>query len=391
MTKKTHSPQSNSENNQLVKASANPNTQLINHLNRIINTQEKLNEPNISLNTFIKVAAQQAQNLTHATGTVIELIEDDNLVYQAATGSLDNFEGQQNDKNDGISGLCLSTHQVIRSDDVENDSRIHADEYSKLQAKSLVITPFFHENNVTGVIKVISSELNAFSDIDIQTIRVIAGLIGSAVSKQLQQEILEQANHEKTRALEDLRKMEKKIKHITHHDYLTGLPNQNSFIDQLDVILAKAKRKKQLIALMYLDIDNFKNVNDSMGHAIGDKLLHAFASRLKQCLRSSDTVARFGGDEFILLLDDIKEAQDAVVISNKILQAMRQPFNLGNKPLNITTSIGIAFLKDFDISADDFLKQADQALYISKNSGRNTFYIYDNDLTIEHSPTNLQP
>jgi diguanylate cyclase (GGDEF)-like protein len=111
--------------------------------------------------------------------------------------------------------------------------------------------------------------------------------------------------------------------------------------------------------LMYLDIDHFKIINDTIGYATGDKLLHAFALRLKQCIRSSDIAARIGGDEFTLLIDDIKEAQDVIVIADKVLQAMRNPFQINDKPLNITTSIGIAFLKEKEISADEFLKQAD--------------------------------
>ena len=200
------------------------------------------------------------------------------------------------------------------------------------------------------MITVVANHVNAFSEIDIQTIRVIAGFIGSAISHHLMYETTQKLMQEKAHILEDLRKSEKKMKHISHHDYLTGLPNRNLFNDQLTMTLAKAKRKKQLIALMYLDIDQFKNVNDTMGHAFGDKLLQAFAHRLKQCLRSSDIAARFGGDEFILLIDDIREVQDAIVISNKILQAMRQPFNLGNKPLNITTSIGISFCETLKLA-----------------------------------------
>jgi diguanylate cyclase (GGDEF)-like protein len=120
-----------------------------------------------------------------------------------------------------------------------------------------------------------------------------------------------------------------------------------------------------------------------MGHAIGDQLLQAFALRLKQCIRSTDIAARIGGDEFTLLLDDIHEEQDAIVIAEKVLQSMRKPFSLQGKPLRLTTSIGVAFLKNPDISADDFIKQADQALYVAKNSGRNTYYIFDTELQYE--------
>lgn len=374
--------------NQGIKSTTLSSHELINHLNRIINIQDRLHDSNLKVDTFIRTAAEQVQNLTKAAGASIELVEGDNLVYKAATGSMEKLIGKIIDKNISISGLCISTHQIIRSDDMENDPRMDNQEIKQLQAKSMIITPFFYAKGAAGVVKIISSRLNAFSDIDIQTIRIIAGLIGEAINQQIMQTEMEQINEEKTHALDDLKKSEKKIKHISRHDYLTNLPNRNFFNDQLELTLAKAKRKKQLIAIMYLDIDQFKDVNDTMGHSYGDKVLIAFANRLKQCMRASDVAARFGGDEFIVLVDDIKEVQDAIVISNKILQAMRQPFTISNKPVVLTTSIGIAFLRDSDISPDDFIRQADQALYVSKNSGRNTFYIYDNDLTVEHTPTN---
>jgi diguanylate cyclase (GGDEF)-like protein len=384
MTKK-RSPHKNSHKNHSTNPHHESHPVLSNHLNRIINTQDRMNEANLNIDLFLNIAANQVHNMTGASGTVIELVKGDDLLHQVALGCMEKFAGLRTDKNNGISGLCISTHQIIRAEDAENDSRIDIKECLQMKARSLIVTPFFYGNHASGVIKVISDRLNAFTDIDIQTIHVIAGLIGSAMTQHHLHEASQTSLQEKERALENLRKMEKKTKHMAHHDYLTGLPNRNLFNDQLTLTLAKAKRKKQLIALMYLDVDHFKNVNETYGHALGDTLLQAIAHRLKQCLRASDLAARFGGDEFVVLIDDIKEVQDAIVISNKILQAMRQPFNLGDKPLSITMSIGISFLRDVDITADDFIRQSDQALFISKNSGRNTFYIFDNELTVEQS------
>jgi|GEM_PF-2053925 diguanylate cyclase (GGDEF)-like protein len=358
---------------------------LSNYLNRIINVQNRLNEANLNLDSFLHIAAQQLHIIAHATGTTIELVDGDDMVYRAALGNMENFAGHRNDKNNSISGLCISTHQIIRSEDIENDSRIDPKEALQMRARSLVVAPFFYGNHAAGVIKITSAESNAFNELEIQTIHVIAGLIGSAITQHHMFVSSQLLAKEKDHAVDTLRKLEKKMKHITHHDYLTGMANRHLFNDQLNLVLAKAKRRKQLVALMYLDIDHFNNVNETQGHAFGDKLLQAFAHRLKQCLRASDLAARFGGDEFVILIDDLKETQDAIVITNKILQAMRQPFIICNKPLSITTSIGISFLKDNEISADDFIRQSDQALFISKSSGRNTFYIYDNDLTVEHS------
>jgi diguanylate cyclase len=385
MRKKNRTPDSNSQNNQIITSSAPKNPSLINHLNSIINTQERLNEVNFDLDSFMSMAAQQIHFLTNATGTAIELTAGDDIVCRAATGTIKKYLGQKSDKNNGITGLSISTHQIIRSDDTEKDVRINPEELLKIEARSLVIAPLFFEGNPVGVIKIVSNKVNAFNEVDIQTLRVIAGLASSAIAHQIMSEHENELAKKKNKALDDLRKTEKKLKHTAQHDYLTGLPNHTLFIHHLTLALAKAKRKKQLIALMYLDIDLFAQVNESMGHNIGDNVLYAFAQRLKKCIRSSDLAVRYGGDEFILLIDDFKEPSDVTVIAEKILQTVRQPFNINNKSITLTTSIGIAFLNDADTSAEDFLKQAYQALYVSKNTGRNTFYIFNNDLLYERS------
>lgn len=386
MANKNHSSQHISHKNQSDKCNAANNEQLINHLNRIINTQDRMHESKFNLDAFLRMAAEQIQQLTHASGTAIEFIEENSFVCRAATGSMEKYADQRQDKNTGVSGLCITTHQIFRSNDIQNDALIHSDEMHEMNARSLVVAPLFYEGNPVGVIKIASDQTNAFSDIDIQSIRVISGLINSAIGLHTMHERATSLEKEKSHAIDNLKKMEKKFKHASQHDALTGLPNRTLFNEYLRMQLAKAKRKKTLLVLMYLDIDHFKNIIETMGHSIGDKLLSVFAKRLKQCTRSSDIVARFGGDEFTLLIDDMKDMNEAVVIADKILQAVRQPFQLNNKSINLTASIGITFMKDKDISTDDFIKQADQALYVCKNSGRNNFYIFDNEL-LQEQPT----
>lgn len=385
MPKKTQLPDSNSLNNQTITSDIPKDQSLINYLNSLINTQERLNEVNFNLESFMNMAVQQIHFLTHATGVAIELAEGNDIVCCAATGSIKKFLGKNIDKNNGISALSMSTHQIIRSDDTESDARINAEECRQLDARSLIVAPLFYEGNPVGAIKIISNQLNAFNEIDIQILRVIDGLVSSAIARQITSEHEDKLTEEKAQALDDLRKTEKKLKHSSQHDYLTGLPNRTVLNQHLALGLAKAKRKKQLIALMYLDIDLFSQVNESLGHDVGDSVLYAFAQRLKKCIRSSDLAVRYGGDEFVLLIDDFKEATDVTVIADKILQSVRQPFHLNNESISLTTSIGIAFLNDKDIKAEDFLKQAYQALYVSKNTGRNTFYIFNNDLLYEPS------
>jgi len=385
MAKKNHSSHLNSHKNQLDKSNVVNNEQLINHLNRIINTQDKIYESKFNLDAFLHMAAEQIQQLTHANGMTIELIEDNHFVCRAATGSMTKYAGRREDKNNGLSGLCITTHQVFRSNDIHHDALIHSEEIHEMDAQSVVVAPLFHEGNSVGVIKMTSDHTNAFSDIDIQSIRVMSGVINFAITFHTMYEHTKTLEKEKTHTLDNLRKLERKFKHASQHDELTGLPNRALFNEYLHIHMAKAKRKKHLIVLMYLDIDHFKNVIETMGHVVADKLLRAFANRFKQCTRSSDIAARFGGDEFTLLIDDMKDMNEIIVIADKILQAIRQPFQIDDKSINITASIGIAYMKDKDINADNLIKQADQALYVCKNSGRNTFYIFDNELLQEHT------
>lgn len=388
MAKKSDKSQQKKTNNQSITKPAPVNssyvTDLINYFNRVISIQSYLIDTNFNLSTFLSFAISQIQTLTKSTGIAIELIEDDKTFYRAALGSLKKYLNAHFNINDSMAALSINTHQIIRYDNTEKDDRINKNTYQSIGSPSSVITaPFFHDGKVIGCIVIVSKKPNAFTELDVQVASIMAGLVGYGISQQVFQEKTKKLTAEQEQTQESLKKAEKKLKHTMHHDYLTGLANRNLFNEQLKIVIAKAKRKKQLVALMYLDIDHFKNINEMYGHSIGDKLLFSFAMRLKQCVRSSDIIARLGGDEFVLLIDDIKEPQDVIVIADKVLQSMRKPFTFNKKSLNITTSIGISFLNDPDISTDEFINQADQALYISKNSGRNTFYIFNSELLHE--------
>jgi diguanylate cyclase (GGDEF)-like protein len=296
------------------------------------------------------------------------------------------YEGMKFDINDSIALLSINTHQIVRSDHAKTDDRINTKTLNQIGSpSSLIIAPLFHDGKSVGALSVVAKKVKEFDDLGVQAVRILAGLMGYAISQQLYQEKNLHLCEQQSNTMHNLKKTEKELEFSVHHDYLTGLPNRQLFNEQLATIIKKAKRKKQLMALLYLDIDHFKNINETFGPAMGDKLLSAFALRLKHNVRASDIIARLGGDEFVLLADDIKEAQDAIVIVDKIMQAMRNPFPFNKQLIHLTISIGIAFLTDFSITADEFIKQADQALYISKNSGRNTFYIFNSELLHETS------
>jgi diguanylate cyclase (GGDEF)-like protein/PAS domain S-box-containing protein len=169
---------------------------------------------------------------------------------------------------------------------------------------------------------------------------------------------------------------EEELRYIATHDALTGVPNRALFNDRLTLALTQADRNKKKLAVMLLDLDYFKDVNDTMGHSTGDQLLRVVGNRLKELLRSGDTVARVGGDEFLLLLAEIASIKDANVIARKILEAFRKPFVLNDNEIMITTSIGVSIYPDDGADANTLTKHADVAMYRAKDKGRDNFQRY---------------
>jgi diguanylate cyclase (GGDEF)-like protein len=183
--------------------------------------------------------------------------------------------------------------------------------------------------------------------------------------------------HESTqRELAERIRAEEAVRRLAYHDTLTGLPNRTLFNDRLGVALAHARRHKQRVAVMLLDLDHFKGVNDTLGHSVGDQLLKAVGARLASAMRESDTVCRMGGDEFLLLLPEMAEPEYARNAAERILQAIRQPFVLGKHVLRVTTSAGFAIYPDDGEDADTLVKKADVAMYRAKEEGRDNYQRY---------------
>ncbi|HIE17492.1 MAG TPA: GGDEF domain-containing protein [Dehalococcoidia bacterium] len=178
------------------------------------------------------------------------------------------------------------------------------------------------------------------------------------------------------RDITEYKQLEQKLADIATHDSLTGLPNRILLNDRIAVGLAQAERSGSKLAVMMLDLDRFKDVNDTLGHSVGDNLLKAVAERLQSLVRKTDTVARLGGDEFVLVLPQISQLEDAIKIAQKVLKAIRKPFTLNGYDLCITTSIGIAVYPEDGKDVDALLKNADIAMYWAKEQGRDAYEIY---------------
>jgi diguanylate cyclase (GGDEF)-like protein/PAS domain S-box-containing protein len=172
----------------------------------------------------------------------------------------------------------------------------------------------------------------------------------------------------------DRKRIEEALQSVAQTDPLTGLANRMLLLDHVRLAIARSARSGTKIALLYLDIDRFKQVNDSLGHAVGDALLKGFALRLRACVRTSDTVARLGGDEFVVLLDELKEADHALRVAENILDAMAAPLAIDGQSLKISVSIGLAVRSGTD-NVERFIQRADVALYEAKRAGRNTVRI----------------
>ncbi|OWY67550.1 response regulator receiver protein [cyanobacterium TDX16] len=177
------------------------------------------------------------------------------------------------------------------------------------------------------------------------------------------------------------KRIEQQLIHDALHDDLTGLPNRTFFLERLELALRYTKRHPDyLFAVLFIDLDRFKIVNDSLGHAVGDRLLIAFTSLMQQCLRTSDTVARFGGDEFTILLEDIEQIADAIKIADRIQAELAQPFELEGHTVFTTASIGIVFSGMGYESPAELLRDADTAMYRAKESGKAQYTIFNPDM-----------
>jgi len=189
--------------------------------------------------------------------------------------------------------------------------------------------------------------------------------------------------------ISEMKLQQEQIKHQAYHDALTGLPNRLLARDRLTMAIANARRNQHKLAVFFLDLDNFKNINDSLGHAAGDLLLQKVAKRLQHLLREEDTVARLGGDEFLVLVTNIQSKTEITALSNRLLTGFRKPIVAENHELFVTISIGIAFYPEDGTDEGTLIKNADVAMYQSKSQGKNKHHFFTSELS-EHATKRFQ-
>jgi diguanylate cyclase (GGDEF)-like protein/PAS domain S-box-containing protein len=179
------------------------------------------------------------------------------------------------------------------------------------------------------------------------------------------------------------RAMAEQIAHSAEHDLLTGLPNRLLLNDRVGQAIAMAQRHRGKVALLFLDMDGFKHINDSLGHSAGDKLLQSIANRLTDCVRAPDTVSRQGGDEFIVLLQEVKAPEDVAIAVKRLLKSLAETYSTGQRNLHITASIGVSLYPDDGLDAETLIKNADTAMYQAKENGRQCYQFFKSEMNVK--------
>jgi diguanylate cyclase (GGDEF)-like protein/PAS domain S-box-containing protein len=180
--------------------------------------------------------------------------------------------------------------------------------------------------------------------------------------------------------ISDRKRAEEQIEFHAYHDVLTHLPNRKLFTDRLRHSLTRAKRNNRSVAVMFIDLDHFKTINDTLGHTAGDELLLEMARRLRECVRDDDTVARLGGDEFTIILAELRQPEDALAVAQKILEAVQEPLRIGGVPIVVSASIGIALYPEDGVDPESLLRNADSAMYRAKEAGRSNVQLCTDEM-----------
>ena len=321
---------------------------------------------NLSLEAVLEAILESALELIVADDTHIFLYEHGLLSFGAAL-----FDGHRQNKPIMNPRQHGSTYQVAREgvmlvvNDVMSDPLFEDQRWEG----SIISLPLKIGNKVLGVMNVALRHPHNFSENEIQALESLGDQASIAIRNA---NLYEQAQQE----ISDRKKAEKAIQHLANHDALTGLPNRRLFNERISLEISRSQRNNQKIGIMLFDLDHLKKVNDSYGHNVGDLLLQAVAQRLLGLLRKSDTVARMGGDEFLLILPEMNQKEDAIITAERILDALSTPFHLDSYEVLTTTSIGIVFFPDDGEDVSSLIKKADISMYKAKEKGGNVYHVY---------------
>lgn len=315
----------------------------------LIKLQTEVAKLGMAIDKVLDLVTDRSMILTGADGAVIELADDDFMVYRSADGIAKNQLGLRISKQNSLSGLCVATGQIIRCDDARLDPRVDLAACEKVGLRSMIVVPLAHQGTVIGVLKVLSKKPANFSEADATLLGMLSELVAASMF------FAAHYDHDQ-------------LFYRATHDELTGLANRALFIDHLRKAIAQANRKKGLVGVMMIDMNGLKQINDQLGHRYGDAAIQEFARRLKQSSRETDTVARFGGDEFGIVLTPIDSVDSVALKSQRLAKSIEQPYDFEGQQLPICASYGGAVYPEDSHILDELLDIADQAMYAHKRT-----------------------
>ncbi|MFQ5956723.1 MAG: diguanylate cyclase domain-containing protein [Candidatus Brocadiales bacterium] len=312
----------------------------------------------VTLRTMLQqCTVAMAQHLDAAFARIWTLNKEEHVLeLQASAGMYTHLDGPHSRVPVGKLkiGVIVQERKPFLTNDVVNEPWISDREWAKREGMAAFAGhPLIVEDRLVGVMAMFARE--PLAEYTIEALASVADEIAVGIERKQAEETIQQ---------------------MAYYDAVTALPNRTLFSDRLNMELAHAHRNRQMLALLFLDLDRFKVINDTLGHTIGDRLLKGVAGRLKNCVRGEDTVARMGGDEFTLILPGIVHVDDVTKVASKILESVKKPLMLDDYELNITISIGITIYPNDGEDAEILLRNADIAMYRAKEKGRDNYQYY---------------
>ena len=312
-------------------------------LRTIIDVQRAINDADPTASAVMQIVADEALKATHALGAVVELAEGDDMVYTVTSGSLKGTEGLRLALHGSLSGLSVMSGEVLVANDTETDDRVDRAACRRVHARSMICVPLRHGDRTEGVLKVMSDRPQAFAEDDVRLLEQLAEFIATALRRA---------------AIMDEREQAASV------DGLTGLANRQAFLSGLDRAIATAATGRHVVAVLYFDLDGFKPINDTYGHAVGDEVLRTVGHRVGAKCRAPDMAARIGGDEFAALLV-ASEYLNVVDRRDHLMALVREEIPTSAGMMHVDVSCGLAKVSGEDL-AESVLVRADAAMYADK-------------------------
>lgn len=278
------------------------------------------------------------------------------------------------------------TKESVILDNASEDEKYMNDIYiSKNKSKSILCMPVLSKGDIIGILYLENNLIEGAFSIDrVEILKVVASQLAISLENANLYNNLEELVEERTRELKEeiieRRKIQKQLEEMATHDNLTGLANRKLFQDRLIHSLESAKRNNSNLSVLYIDLDGFKAVNDTLGHDSGDMVLIVVTERFLSCVRSCDMVSRLGGDEFTIIIEGLEDVEDIIIICNRIIDEVKKPIKFGENEVFVTASIGISSFPEDGSEINTLIKKADDAMYYAKKSGKNR-YIFANQLS----------